>query len=85
MKLQYSIVRMAKLTHIKTKKFLKLRNKRALVQEGPGYPRNSTSMGVSLLALAHLVMRHTIQVKTRRNIILLGSYDAMPPYGGCGG
>ena len=32
--------------------------------------RNGTAMGVSLLALAHLVMKHTIQVKARQNIIL---------------
>ena len=70
MKQQYSVVRMAELTHIKTKKFVKLCNKRALVREGPGYPRNDTSMGVSLLALAHLDMKRTIQVKVRKNIIL---------------
>ena len=75
---------MAKLAHIKTKKFVKLRNKRALVREGPSYPRNGTPMGVSLLALAHLVMKRTIQVKARQNIILSVSYDAMPPYGGYG-
>ena len=63
MKLQYSIVRTAELTHIKTKKIVKLHNKYALVQEGPSYPRNNTPMGVSLLALAHLVMKCTIQVK----------------------
>ena len=63
---------------------MKLRNKRALVWEGPGYPRNGTPMGVSLLALVHLVMKRTIQVKARQNIILLVSYDAMPPYGGYG-
>jgi len=73
---------MAELAHIKTKKIVKLRNKRTLVQEGPGYPRNSTPVGVSLLAPAHLVMKHTIQVKVRQNIILLVSCDAMPPYGG---
>ena len=74
---------MAKLAHIKTKKFVKLCNKRALVREGPGYPRNGTPMGVSLLTLARLVMKHTIQVKARQNILLV-SYDAMPPYGGYG-
>ena len=57
---------MAELAHIKTKKFVKLRNKRALVQEGPGYPRNGTPMGVSL---AHLVMKRTLPVKARQNII----------------
>jgi len=40
-------------------------------------------MGVSLLTLARLVMKHTIQVKARQNILLV-SYDAMPPYGGYG-
>jgi len=75
---------MAELAHIKTKRFVKLRNKCALVREGPGYPRNGTLMGVSLLALAHLVLKHTIQVKARQNIILSVSYDAMPPYGGYG-
>ena len=84
MKLQYSVVRTAELAHINTKMFVKLRNKCALVREGPGYPRNGTPMGVSILALAHLVVKRTIQVKARRNIILLVSYDAMPPYGGCG-
>ena len=49
----------------------------ALVREGPGYPRNGTPMGVSLLALANLVMKRTIQVKARLNIILSVSYDAM--------
>jgi len=63
---------------------VKLRNKRALVQEGPGYPKNGTPMGVSILALAYLVVKHTIQVKVRQNIILLVSCDAMPPYGGYG-
>ena len=63
---------------------MKLCNKCALVLEGPGYPRNSTPMGVSILALAHLVVKRTIQVKARQNIILLVSYDAMPPYGGYG-
>ena len=72
---------MAELPHIKTKKFVKLRNKRALIREGPGYPRNGTPMGVFILALAHLVVKRTIQVKVRQNI-LLASYDAMPPYGG---
>jgi len=56
----------------------------ALVWEGPSYPRNGTPMGVYLLTLAHLVMKCTIQVKVKRNIILLVSYNAMPPYGGCG-
>ena len=65
MKQQYSIVRMAELAHIKTKKFVKLHNKRALVREGPGYPRNGIPMGVSLMALAHLVMKRTIQVKAK--------------------
>jgi len=51
-------------------------------REEPGYPRNSTPMGVAILALAHLVMKCTIQVKVRQNIILLLSYDAIPPYGG---
>ena len=74
---------MAELAHIKTKKFVKLFNKRALVREGPGYPRNGAPMGVPLLALAHLVMKRTIQVKARQNIILV-SYGAMPPYGGYG-
>ena len=49
---------MAEPTHIKTKMFVKLHNKCTLVQEGPGYPRSGTPMGVSLLALAHLVMKH---------------------------
>ena len=75
---------MPKLAHIKTKKFEKSRNKHALVQEGPGYPRNSTTMGVSHSVLAHLVMKGTIQDKTR-NIILSVSYDAVPPYGSYGG
>ena len=75
---------MAELAHIKTKKFVKLCNKRVLVREGPGYPRNGTPMGVSLLALAHLVMKLTIQVKARQNIILSVSYDAMLPYGSYG-
>ena len=35
-------------------------------------------MGVSILTLALLVMKCTIQVKARLNIILLVSYDAMP-------
>ena len=83
MKQQYYVVRMAKLVYIKTKKFVKLHIKRALVQEGPNYPRNSTPMGVFLLALAHLIMKGTIQVKVRQNI-LSKSYDAMPPYGSCG-
>jgi len=74
MKQQYSVVRMAELAHIKTKKFVKLRNKHALVREGPGYPRNDTPMGVSLLALGHLVMKRTIQVKARQNVILSVSY-----------
>jgi len=63
---------------------VKLLNKYALVQEGPGYPRNGTPMGVSLLVLAHLVLKCTIQVKARQNIILSVSYDAMLPYGGYG-
>ena len=46
-------------------------------REEHGYPRNSTPMGVAILALAHLVMKHTIQVKARQNVILLVSYDAM--------
>ena len=41
------------------------------MQEGVGYPRNGT------------VMQNT--GKTATNIILLVSYDAMPPYGSCGG
>jgi len=41
-------------------------------------------MGMSILALAHLVVKRTMQVKARQNIILLVSYDAMPPYGGYG-
>ena len=49
---------MAELTHIKTKMIVKLRNKRTLVREGPGYPRSGAPMGVSLLALAHLAMKH---------------------------
>ena len=73
---------MVKLAHIK---IVKLRNKCALVWEESGCPRNGTPMGMSLLALAHLVMKHTIQVKARQNIVLLMSYDTMPPYGGCGG
>ena len=60
MKLQYSVVRTAELAHINTKMFVKLRNKCALVREGPGYPRNGTPMGVSILALAHLVVKRTI-------------------------
>ena len=72
---------MAKLAHIKTKKFVKLLNKCALVREGPSYPRNDIPKGVSLLALAYLVMKCTIQVKARENIILSVSYDAMSPYG----
>ena len=83
-KLQYSVVRKAELAHIKIKKFVKLCNKCALVREASSYPRNGTPMGMSLLALAHLVIKLTIQVKARQNIILLVSYDAMPPYGGCG-
>ena len=58
---------------------MKLHNKPTLVREGPSYPRNSTPIGVSLLALAHLVMKHAIQVKAS---ILSVRYDAMPPYGG---
>ena len=56
-KLQYFIVKTAELSHIKTKKFIKLCNKCALVREGPGYLRNDTPMGVSILALAHLVVK----------------------------
>ena len=63
---------------------MKLCKKHTLVREGPGYPRNGTLMGVSLMALVHLVMKRTIQVKARQNIILSVSYDAMPPYGGYG-
>jgi len=84
MKLQYSVVRTAELAHIKTKKFVKLCNKCALVREGPGYPTNGIPMGVSILELAHLVVKRTIQVKARRSIILLVSYDAIPPYGDYG-
>jgi len=50
-------------------------------QEEPSYPRNSTPIGVAILALAHLV-KCTIQVKARQNVLLLLSYDAIPPYGG---
>jgi len=68
---------------LRQKKFVKLRKKCTLVRERPGYPRNGTPMGMSILALAHLVVKRTIQVKVRQNILLV-SYDAMPPYGGCG-
>ena len=57
---------------------MKLHNKHTLVQEGPGYPRNDTSMGVSVLALTYLVIKYTIQVKARQDITLSVSYDAMP-------
>ena len=52
-----SVVRTVELTHIKTKKIVKLCNKDTLAWEGPSYPRNGTPMGTSLLALAHLVMK----------------------------
>ena len=82
MKLQYFIVRTAELAHVNTKKFVKLCDNHAL---GSGYPRNGTSMDMSLLALVHLVMKRTIQMKARRNILLV-SYAAMPrPYGSFGG
>ena len=42
-------------------------------------------MGVSILVLAHLVMKCTIQFIVRLNLIIRVSYDAMPPYGGSGG
>ena len=39
-----------------------LHSKRALVQEGSGYPRNGTSMGVSVSVLAHLAMKHVFKL-----------------------
>ena len=38
-----------------------LHNKCTLVQEGSGYPRNGTSMGASVLVLAHLAMKCVLQ------------------------
>ena len=61
-----------------------LQNKCVLVQERSGYPRNETSMGVSVSLLAHLAMKHVLQVITSLKFILLVSCDAMPPYGGSG-
>ena len=63
------------------KKFVKLRNIKMC--NSPGRTWNSTPMDVSFLTLVHHVVKRTIQVKARRNSLLV-SYDAMPPYGGCG-
>ena len=41
-------------------------------------------MGVSILARAHLAMKRILKVSVRQNIVLLVSYDAIPPYGGSG-
>ena len=38
--------------------FMLLYNKCALVREGSSYPRNRTSMGMSVSVLAHLAMKH---------------------------
>ena len=47
-----------------------LHNKRAIVWEGSGYPRNGTSMGVSISVLVHLVMKRVLQVIVRLKFIL---------------
>ena len=39
-----------------------LHSKGALVQEGSGCTRNRTCMGVSTSVLAHLAMKHDLQV-----------------------
>ena len=59
-----------------------LHNKRILVWEGSGYPRNGTPMGVSTLALAHLTITCTEQFIAKLNLIFYMIYNAMPPYSG---
>ena len=57
-----------------------LHNKRTLVQEGSGYPRNGTPMGVSTLALARLTITLTKQFIVKLDFISFMIYNAMPPY-----
>ena len=45
-------------------------NKRIVVQEGSGYPRNRTSMGVFASVLPHLAMKCILQVIARIKFIL---------------
>ena len=47
-----------------------LHNKRTLVREGSGYPRNGTSMGMSVSVLVHLSMERVLQVIASLKFIL---------------
>ena len=50
--------------------FVLVHNKRIVVQEGSGYPRNRTSLGVFASVPAHLAMKCILQIIVRVKFIL---------------
>jgi len=62
-------------------KFMLLRMKSAIVREASGHPRNRTPMGMSISALAHLVMKtHDTEliVRLKSELLLLGQDESLP-------
>jgi len=64
--------------------FTMLRNTPALVHEAPGYPRNGTSVGVSISGLAHRAFKHVIQALVCWNCTQSVLYTVRPEKSGYG-